>query len=62
MRPQNGMLYALGVNATAKGGTDKHPAWFHNLVANPATEIELGDGQRRPVQARVVDAAERAEL
>jgi deazaflavin-dependent oxidoreductase (nitroreductase family) len=45
----------------SKGGTDKHPAWYHNLVATPDTEMELGDG-RRPVRARVVDAAEREEL
>jgi len=49
------------VVVASKGGTDKHPAWFHNLVATPVTEIELGDG-RRPVRARVVDAAERDEL
>ena len=45
----------------SKGGTDKHPAWYHNLKANPETEIEVGR-DRVPVTARVVDEAERAEL
>jgi len=44
----------------SKGGTDKHPAWLHNLKANPETEIEVPE--RVPVTARVVDEAERAEL
>jgi len=44
----------------SKGGTDKHPAWLHNLRANPETEIETPE--RIPVTARVVDEAERAEL
>lgn len=43
------------------GGTPKHPAWFHNLRARPATEVEVGR-ERRAVTARVADAEERAEL
>ena len=27
----------------AKAGSPKHPAWFHNLRANPAVTAELGD-------------------
>jgi len=49
------------VVVASKGGTDKHPAWFHNLMANPDTEIEVGR-ERKAVRARVVDDAERAEL
>ena len=49
------------VIVASKGGTDRHPGWFHNLVANPDTEIEVGR-RRLPVRARVVDDAERAEL
>jgi deazaflavin-dependent oxidoreductase (nitroreductase family) len=26
----------------SKGGFPTHPAWYHNLKANPATTIELG--------------------
>jgi F420H(2)-dependent quinone reductase len=49
------------VIVASKGGTDKHPAWYHNLRANPETEIEVGR-KRIPVKARVVEESERAEL
>jgi deazaflavin-dependent oxidoreductase (nitroreductase family) len=49
------------VIVASKGGTDRHPSWFHNLKANPETEIEVGR-DRIPVRARVVDEAERARL
>ena len=26
----------------SKGGSPTHPAWYHNLMANPEVEIELG--------------------
>ena len=44
-----------------KGGTDKHPAWFHNLRANSETEIEIGR-ERIPVTARVLDEEERSRV
>jgi F420H(2)-dependent quinone reductase len=43
------------------GGTPKNPAWFHNLTAQPETEVEIR-GERRAVRARVADAEERARL
>ncbi len=49
------------VIVASKGGTDRHPAWFHNLMANPDTEIEVGR-ERKLVHARVLDAGERDEL
>ena len=45
----------------SKGGMPKHPAWYHNLKANPNVEIQIKD-EVIPVQARVADAEERAEL
>jgi deazaflavin-dependent oxidoreductase (nitroreductase family) len=27
----------------SKAGAPTHPAWFHNLRANPAVTVELGD-------------------
>ncbi|MFI9379708.1 nitroreductase/quinone reductase family protein [Kutzneria sp. NPDC052558] len=42
----------------SKGGSPEHPAWFHNLVANPKTEVEYGT-DRFPVVARVLTGAER---
>jgi deazaflavin-dependent oxidoreductase (nitroreductase family) len=49
------------VIVASKGGTDRHPAWFHNLKAHPDTLVEVGR-DRRPVRARVASAAEREAL
>ncbi|HEV2811932.1 MAG TPA: nitroreductase family deazaflavin-dependent oxidoreductase [Solirubrobacteraceae bacterium] len=45
----------------SKGGHPRHPAWFHNLRANPETTIQIGS-EKRDVTARVASAAERARL
>jgi deazaflavin-dependent oxidoreductase (nitroreductase family) len=45
----------------SKGGHPSHPAWFHNLMARPDVEVELGR-ERRPVRARLADGDERALL
>jgi F420H(2)-dependent quinone reductase len=49
------------VIVASKGGNPRHPAWFHNLKANPDTEIQAGP-ERRQVRARVATAAERKRL
>jgi F420H(2)-dependent quinone reductase len=49
------------VIVASKGGYPKHPAWFHNLVANPDTTIQLGS-ERRQVHARVATPEERERL
>lgn len=45
----------------AKGGHPHHPAWLHNLRANPMTEIQIG-AERQAVRAREVSGEERARL
>lgn len=45
----------------SQGGSPTHPAWFHNLKANPDATIQVG-GDVREVRARVAAPAERAEL
>jgi deazaflavin-dependent oxidoreductase (nitroreductase family) len=45
----------------SKGGADENPAWYHNLVANPKTTVELGT-ETFPVTARVLTGAERDEV
>lgn len=45
----------------SKGGAPTNPDWYHNLVANPDTTIEIGTEQRR-VRARVADDAQRDEI
>ncbi|MDJ0497372.1 MAG: nitroreductase family deazaflavin-dependent oxidoreductase [Acidimicrobiia bacterium] len=42
----------------SKGGAPSHPAWYHNVLANPDVEIELGT-ERLPVSARVATGEER---
>lgn len=45
----------------SKGGADTNPDWYHNLVANPDTEVELGT-DRFAVTAHVLDGAERDDV
>jgi deazaflavin-dependent oxidoreductase (nitroreductase family) len=49
------------VIVASKGGHPRHPAWFHNLRANPETTVQVGT-RRTPVTARVADDAEHDEL
>jgi deazaflavin-dependent oxidoreductase (nitroreductase family) len=42
----------------SKAGQPTHPAWFHNLKANPETTIQIG-AELRNVQARVATDEER---
>ena len=49
------------VLVASKGGNPRNPAWFHNLVANPDTTIQVGT-ERRAVHARVAEPEERARL
>jgi deazaflavin-dependent oxidoreductase (nitroreductase family) len=45
----------------SKAGQPTHPAWFHNLKANPDTTIQIGR-QVRSVRARVASDADRDRL
>ena len=45
----------------SKAGADTNPDWFHNLVANPQTEVEVGDETVR-VNARVAQGDERDRI
>lgn len=49
------------VVVASKGGIDKHPAWYHNLMANPETEANWYGDVRR-VRARETSGAERERL
>lgn len=42
----------------SKGGAPTHPAWYHNLVAHPDAEIEIGY-ETVPVRAEDLKGAER---
>ena len=45
----------------SKGGSDENPAWYHNLVANPDTKVEVGT-ETFPVTAKVLTGAERDDI
>ena len=49
------------VIVASKGGHPKHPAWYHNLRANPDTTIQVGS-KRHAVRARVANATEHKRL
>jgi F420H(2)-dependent quinone reductase len=49
------------VIVASKGGFPKHPAWFHNLMANPDTIVQIGS-ERRAVHARLATPEERERL
>jgi deazaflavin-dependent oxidoreductase (nitroreductase family) len=49
------------VVVSSKGGQPTHPAWFHNLVANPDTTVQI-DSEISEVRARPATDAERQRL
>ena len=49
------------VIVASKGGYPQHPAWYHNLKANPETEVQIGR-EHRKVRARVATAEEHKRL
>jgi deazaflavin-dependent oxidoreductase (nitroreductase family) len=49
------------VIVASKGGNPKHPAWYHNLRANPEAMVQVGT-ERRAVRARVATPQERKRL
>ncbi|MDD9940005.1 MAG: nitroreductase family deazaflavin-dependent oxidoreductase [Myxococcales bacterium] len=42
-------------------GAPKHPAWYHNLLANPSVQVEAGE-ERYQATARPADEPKRSEL
>jgi len=40
------------VIVASKGGYPKHPAWFHNLRANPDTVAQIGTEREIPLVVR----------
>jgi deazaflavin-dependent oxidoreductase (nitroreductase family) len=49
------------VVVASKGGSRRHPAWYHNLRANPETTVQVGS-RRMPVTARVATTTQRSRL
>jgi F420H(2)-dependent quinone reductase len=58
------MYHRDGANlavVASKAGQPTNPAWFHNLLANPATTVQVG-ADVRSVRARLATAEERERL
>jgi deazaflavin-dependent oxidoreductase (nitroreductase family) len=51
------------VFVASKGGDDRHPDWYRNMVANPVFTVEPADGgDPITLVARTASAEERSEL
>ncbi len=48
------------VIVASKGGAPSHPAWYHNLLADPNVTVEL-NGETFPARAKVVHDADEYE-
>ena len=49
------------VVVASNGGSPTHPAWYHNLIANPVVTVELG-GDTFRARATVAPEPERTRL
>jgi len=45
----------------SKGGAPSHPAWYHNVKANPDVEVDI-QGKRRAMRAREVQGSGRRAM
>ncbi len=65
--PRSTMLLAPVVDGdrvvlvASKGGDDRNPDWYRNLLAQPEIELTMAN-RRRPMRARPASPAEKAEL
>lgn len=55
---ENGTIVVVA----SRGGDDQHPAWLHNLRANPQVSVVFAGQAERQMTARVADEQERARL
>ena len=66
-RPRSTMLTAPVIDGdrvvlvASKGGADRDPDWYRNLVADPDVELTMS-GRRRPMRARQASPDEKAVL
>lgn len=45
----------------SKAGADTHPDWYHNVVANPSVDVEIGS-DNRTFNARIATGDERNKI
>jgi deazaflavin-dependent oxidoreductase (nitroreductase family) len=62
----NPMVYVADgdrlVVIASKGGDDKNPDWYYNLLAHPAVTVELGDEKFQARATPVTEEPERSRL
>lgn len=54
----DGKIYVVGSAA----GRESHPAWVHNIRANPRVSVEIGSDSPKPATARELPRAERDSI
>ena len=47
--------------AASQGGMSKHPIWYHNLVAHPDVDVQVGK-QSRQMRMRELEGEERDQI
>ena len=55
MRVEHDGVYAA---VASKGGAPEHPAWFHNITANPDVRVQDGT-EAHSARARLIEGEER---
>ncbi len=64
-RRDNALIYEQDgdryVVVASRGGSDQHPGWYLNLVANPEVEVQVKDEVFKAI-ARTVSGEERTRL
>jgi deazaflavin-dependent oxidoreductase (nitroreductase family) len=50
------------VVVASRGGDPQHPAWYLNILDNPAVEVSFQGAPKRPMHARPASREERARL
>jgi deazaflavin-dependent oxidoreductase (nitroreductase family) len=55
----DGGTYVL---VASKGGDDRDPEWYLNIVANPEVRLVTGDGESHELTARTASGDEKAEM
>ena len=57
----NALVYArdgdVYLVVASNGGADRHPAWLHNVKANPGVEVQIGRGRRKGT-AKVIERSD----
>jgi deazaflavin-dependent oxidoreductase (nitroreductase family) len=50
------------VIVASRGGDDRHPAWYHNLVAHPQVKAAIAGGPAQEMTATVLGPEERERV